>query len=258
MSLKDRPIGFFDSGVGGISVLKESIKLMPNEHFIYLGDSANAPYGVKSVEELKQLSKNASEFLVEKDIKAMVVACNTATSVAINYLRDEYKEIPVIGIEPALKPAVSLNRDGIIIIMATPITLSEKKFNNLMNKFNSKSEIEPMPCPGLVELIEEGVVEGPQIEEYLKEKFKKYGEKKISTVVLGCTHYPFVRKTIKDLLGEDVVVLDGGLGTSKQLMRKLGERNLLKTEGEGKVEIYNSLNDRIVNLSYELLYKLNS
>lgn len=255
MSLKDRPIGFFDSGVGGISVLKESIKLMPNEHFIYLGDSANAPYGIKNVEELKQLSKNAAEFLYEKNVKAIVVACNTATSVAINYLRDEYKDIPVIGIEPALKPAVSLNREGIIIIMATPITLSEKKFNNLMNKFNNKSKIEPMPCPGLVELIEDGIVEGPQIEEYLKEKFKKYGKKKISAVVLGCTHYPFVSKTIKDLLGEEVVVLDGGLGTSKQLMRKLEENNLLKTQGEGKVEIYNSLDDTIVKLSYELLYK---
>lgn len=255
MSLKDRPIGFFDSGVGGISVLKESIKLMPNEHFIYLGDSANAPYGIKSVEELRQLSKNAAEFLAEKDVKAIVVACNTATSVAINYLRDEYKDIPVIGIEPALKPAVSLNRNGIIVIMATPITLSEKKFNNLMNKFNSKSEIEPMPCPELVELIEAGIVEGPQVEEYLKAKFAKYEGKKISAVVLGCTHYPFVSDTIKKLLGEEVVVLDGGLGTSKQLMRKLEESNTLKTEGEGKVEIYNSLSDEIVKLSYELLYK---
>jgi len=125
----DRPIGFFDSGVGGISVLKESLKILPNEDFVYFGDSINAPYGIKSVNEVKELTFNAVDFLLSKGVKVVVIACNTATSAAIDDLREKYKDIPIIGIEPALKPAVEISRGKSIIIMATPMTLAEKKFS---------------------------------------------------------------------------------------------------------------------------------
>lgn len=128
MNVKNMPIGFFDSGVGGLSVLREAIKLLPNEDFIYFGDSKNAPYGTKSVDEVRELSFKASELLLKYSVKAIVVACNTATSAAIENLRNTYKNMPIIGIEPALKPAVELKREGKIVIMATPMTLSEKSF----------------------------------------------------------------------------------------------------------------------------------
>ena len=142
------PIGFFDSGVGGLSVLREAVKLMPNEHYVYFGDSKNAPYGVKKVEEIKDLTYKAVEFLIEKGAKAIVVACNTATSAAVASLRVTYPSIPIIGIEPAVKPAVELNRPGAIIIMATPVTLKEKKFKNLIAKYGDKAEVVSMPSPG--------------------------------------------------------------------------------------------------------------
>ena len=135
MNKKKMPIGFFDSGVGGISVLKEAVKLMPNEHYIYFGDSKNAPYGIKEVEEVKALTYKAVEFLIEKGAKAIVIACNTATSAAVRALRITYPNIPIIGIEPAVKPAVKLGRKGPVIIMATPMTLKEKKLKVLMDKY---------------------------------------------------------------------------------------------------------------------------
>ena len=147
------PIGFFDSGVGGLSVLREALKLMPNENYIYFGDSINAPYGVRNVDEVKDLTYKAVEFLLDKGAKAIVIACNTATSAAVASLRISYPNIPLVGIEPAVKPAVKLNTNKKVIIMATPMTIKEKKFNNLMNRFKEEAEIVPMPCAGLMEFV---------------------------------------------------------------------------------------------------------
>ncbi|MDS0525370.1 glutamate racemase [Clostridium sp. SHJSY1] len=251
------PIGFFDSGVGGLSVLKEAMKLMPNEHFIYFGDSKNAPYGVKKVEEVRELTYKAVEFLISKGAKAIVIACNTATSAAVSSLRISYPFLPIVGIEPALKPAVNLKRNGSVVIMATPVTLQEKKFINLMEKYKGESEILPMPCPGLVEFIEKGDIDSKELRSYLKDKFNVYKDIKIGSVVLGCTHYPFVKHVIKDILEEDVPIIDGGLGTSKELKRKLEELNILNDLSvEGNITIYNSLEeDRIIKISNKLLYK---
>jgi glutamate racemase len=253
--IKDRPIGFFDSGVGGISVLRQAIKVLPRENFIYYGDSRNAPYGVKSVEEVKRLSFEAAEFLVKNGAKAIVVACNTATSAAIEELRTHYRDFPVIGIEPALKPAVEIKRRGKVIIMATPMTLSEKKFSKLVENYGREVAIEPLPCPGLVELIEKGVVEGREMNDFLKLKLNKYLYEDIAAVVLGCTHYPFIRKELSSIIGEDVPILDGSEGTAKQLRRLLLSSNLMSERIEaGKVEIYNSAQkDELMKLSYHLL-----
>jgi len=248
------PIGFIDSGVGGVSVLKEAVKLLPNENYIYFGDSKNAPYGIKSVKEVQKLTFDACEFLINHNAKALVIACNTATSAAINELREKYKSIPVIGIEPALKPAVELNRKGKIIVMATPMTLAEKKFNELMLNYNEVAEIVPLPCPGLVELIEKGIIEGEELEKYITTRFSNLEGEDIAAVVLGCTHYPFVRKQLLKFLGEDTPILDGSIGTAKYLRKQLvGFGMLNSSEKSGTVDIFNSLDgSEIIDLSYKL------
>lgn len=251
-----RPIGVFDSGVGGISVLRELVALMPNENFIFYGDSQNAPYGTKTLEEVRALTLADAQFLIEKDVKALVVACNTATSAAIHILREKYqKEIPVIGIEPALKPAVSVKADPRVLVMATPMTLREKKFRNLMQKFQDKAEVVPLPCPGLVEFVERGELSGEGLEAYLQNLFAPYLTSKVDAVVLGCTHYPLVRKTIQKVLGSSVAVFDGGAGTARETFHKLKEYGLVTdSQNPGTVTIYNSAHDaKMVELSRYLL-----
>ncbi|WP_346915997.1 glutamate racemase [Clostridium sp.] len=248
-------IGFFDSGVGGISVLKESIKLLPKENYIYIGDSLNAPYGVKTPEEVRKLTFNMVDKLISMNVKAIVVACNTATSIAIDELRKIYKEIPIIGIEPALKPAVENYGNGIIVIMATPVTLSENKFSKLRERYNKASDIISMPCDGLVEIIEDGNIKGEVVEGYLRNRFKDVPKEKVSSVVLGCTHYPFIKEALVNVINDDVAIIDGSLGTVKQLKRKLEQKGLLNTNNEqGTVKIFNSKDDEnLIELSYKLL-----
>ncbi len=253
------PIGFFDSGVGGLSVLRAALEVMPNENYIYYGDSINAPYGVKTADEIRALSYDVVNFLLEKGVKGIVVACNTATSVIVAELRKKYEGFPIVGIEPALKPAVQSPKEGKIVVMATNRTLSEGKFNKLVNRLAKEREedIIPLPCPGLVEFIEKGELEGENIENFLREKFEVYKDEKIATIVLGCTHYPFVRETIAKIVGKDIDIIDGSLGTSKEMRRRLDEIGLLnKSDKPGKIEIYNSLDDpKIIDLSYSLLEK---
>lgn len=255
MDNKNRPIGFFDSGVGGLSVMREALKIMPNEDYIYFGDSKNAPYGIKSVEEVRELTFRAVEFLLNKGVKGIAVACNTATSAAVADLRKMYPDLPLVGIEPALKPAVESVNEGSILIMATPMTLKEAKFNRLMKKYEDRADIVPVPCPGLMEFIEEGKLQGEEVEKYLLDKVNTYKKGKISSIVLGCTHYPFIEPLLSKIVGEDTVIIDGGLGTAKELKRRLSEKELLTNSTEvGKVEIINSLGkEEIIDLSYRLL-----
>ena len=242
MDKKNRPIGFFDSGVGGLSVLKEAIKLMPKEHYIYFGDSKNAPYGVREVEDVRDFTYKAVEFLIEKGAKAIVIACNTATSAAVAALRISYQGMPIVGIEPAVKPAVNLKRQGPIIIMATPVTLKEKKFNNLMERYRDEADIFPMPCPGLMDFIESGKVKGKEVEGISRNKYKAFSREKIGAIVLGCTHYPFIKPVIEEILGQNIPIIDGGIGTSIELMRRLKSKGLINDSLiQGNVEIYNSL-----------------
>ena len=255
MDNKNRPIGFFDSGVGGLSVLKEAIKIMPNEDYIYFGDSKNAPYGIKSVEEVRELTFKAVEFLLSKGVKGIAIACNTATSAAVADLRKVYPDLPLVGIEPALKPAVGLNNEGDILIMATPMTLKEEKFKRLMERYKDRASIIPVPCPGLMEFIEVGKFEGEEVEGYLLDKINTYRKDKIAAIVLGCTHYPFIKETLENIIGKDIEIIDGGLGTAKELRRRLNEKNLLtESDNKGKIEIINSSNkDEMIDLSYRLL-----
>ncbi len=229
------PVGVFDSGLGGISVLAQLMEIMPGEDYIYLGDCLNAPYGTRDVEDIQRLTFEAVNFLLKKGIKVLVVACNTATSAAIVQLREKL-DIPVVGMEPALKPAVEKGRDGSIVVMATPTTLREEKFRRLMEKYRTKADIIPLPCPGLVELIEDGKLEGEEITGLLKKLVSCLEIKKVSTVVLGCTHYPLIQDTIQKVYG-DAEVIDGNEGTARQVRRIMEEENLLAASGREKGEV---------------------
>jgi len=252
---KNRPIGFFDSGVGGISVLKEAVKFMRSESYIYYGDSINAPYGTKDIDTIKELTFKGIEFLYNKGVKAIVVACNTATSAAIKDLREKYKDIPVIGIEPAVKPAVKFNKGGQILIMATPATLSQSKYFNLIKEYKVEDKIVSLPCEGLAEIIEDGNISGDVVKNYLKSKLKGIDTASVETVVLGCTHYPFIKKEINNIFGPETPVIDGSCGTVKRLSSKLSEYNLFtESKDRGTVEIFNSKSEAMVQLCYKLLY----
>jgi glutamate racemase len=255
MKVNNNPIGVFDSGVGGISVLKQAIKVLPHEDFIYYGDSKNAPYGTRTVEEVRKLSYEASEYLRKFNVKALVVACNTATSAAIEYLRDIYKDIPVLGIEPALKPAVERSEFGKILVMATPMTLAEHKFKELMSHYGKERDIESLPCKGLVEFVEAGELKGDRVEQYLRQKIDKYNLSEVAAIVLGCTHYPFIKDTLRKIVGDEIFIVDGSLGTSNYLKKQLEDKNILNDNNtKGIVKIYNSQDDeRLIDFSYWLL-----
>lgn len=229
MEQMQQPIGVFDSGLGGISVLRELVAFLPNENYLYLGDSKHAPYGTKSLQEVQKLTCNNIEYLIGKGAKAIVVACNTATSAAIQILREHHKDMPIIGIEPALKPAVLQKEHPNVLVMATPMTLREEKFHALMKRYENQAEIISLPCPGLVEFVERGELEGEALEAYFKELFAPFADKKIDSAVLGCTHYPLVKNVIQKMLGESVTLFDGGEGTAHETYRRLKEKNLLNT-----------------------------
>lgn len=242
MEQMERPIGVFDSGMGGISVLRELVAYMEGEDFIYFGDSKNAPYGTKSVKEVQELTLCHSAYLMERGVKALVIACNTATSAAIQILREQYPEQIIIGIEPALKPAVLAKKNPNVLVMATPMTLREQKFQKLMERYQKEAQIFSLPCPDLVRYVENGILEGEELEAYLKPLLTPYTNGKIDSVVLGCTHFPLVKTTIQKLLGEQVAVFDGGAGTAHETYRRLQERGLLNPRKTGgKVLIENSM-----------------
>lgn len=255
--IKDLPIAVIDSGVGGISVLRELIKIMPCENYLYLGDSKNAPYGKRTREDVLDITRRNLDYLKKLGIKALVIACNTATAAAANALREENPDLVIVGIEPAIKPAATSLPSPRIIVMATPLTLSQDKYLSLAHRFSDTSEIIPLPCPGLVELIEGGKLDSPEIDEYLNSLLSPYKDENIDAVVLGCTHYPHVRAAIARQLSQKTLILDGGEGTARQTRRRLGELSLLRDSSErGLVEIKNSTGDpRLIELSQYLLYR---
>lgn len=242
---KKAPIAVFDSGVGGISVLRELKYLMPQENFYYYGDSANAPYGTKDLEEVRKLTMGHVDEFIKQGAKAVVVACNTATSAAVRLLRQKYENVPIIGIEPALKPAVLSGKNPNVVVMATPMTIREEKFHNLMDRYTHMAHIIPLPCPGLMEYIEHGDIQGEELLEFLGKLFEPFDKQKLDAVVLGCTHYPFVSRELKKVLGGNVALFDGGEGVARETKRRLAEKGLLETgEAPGEIVFENSENTR--------------
>ena len=240
MVAADAPIGVFDSGVGGISVLRELVKILPQEHFIYFGDSANAPYGNRTTQDIRRLTLSAAQELVERGCKALVIACNTATAAAINDLRSAYPDLIIVGIEPALKVAADRFPGGHIGVMATPVTLREEKFAQQLSRFPDAA-VSVIPVSGLVELIEAGKTDAAETETLLRPILEPFIGK-LDALVLGCTHYPFAKTAIQNILGEKTVLLDGGEGTARETKRRLESAGLL-AEGDGQVQLENSLGD---------------
>ena len=254
MSAKGDYIGVFDSGVGGISVLRELMALMPRERYLYFGDSANAPYGQRSSDEILRLTMHAAELLMARGVKALVLACNTATAVAVEALRSRYPEKIIIGIEPALKLAADHFPGKKIGVLATPVTLREEKFCHQMERF-SDVQVATVPITGLVELVEEGKADSPEAEALLRQQLAPY-RGKLDAVVLGCTHYPFAAKAISRVLGESVTLLDGGKGTAWETKRRLEVLGLL-WDGPGELQMENSsLDPEILQRCMELLTNL--
>ena len=251
MHKKAEYIAVFDSGVGGISVLKELMELMPGENYLYFGDSANAPYGDRPTSQVRQLTMDAAAMLMERGIKALVVACNTATAAAIKDLRAAYPDTIIIGIEPALKLAYDRYGDGRVGVMATQVTLREEKFSHQLERFPDM-QVSLIPAPGLVELIESGKAESEETENLLRLLLSPYVGK-LDALVLGCTHYPFVKAAVARILGEETELLDGSLGTARHTMRRLEEADLLQNS-EGSLQIENSANDpALIALAVKLL-----
>lgn len=251
MHSRDEFIAVFDSGVGGISVLRELVKLMPQEKYLYYGDSANAPYGDRTTAQVRQLTMDAAKQLMERGVKTLVVACNTATAAAIKELRQAYPDTIVIGIEPALKLAYDRYPAGRVGVMATQVTLREEKFAQQLERFPDM-QVSLIPAPGLVERIEAGEADAPETERLLRQLLEPYVGK-LDALVLGCTHYPFVKDTVARILGEKTELLDGSYGTARHTCNRLQEMDLLRT-GEGSVQIENSAGDpKLITLAASLL-----
>ena len=240
MADRNSPIGVFDSGVGGIGTLAALRRELPQERFLFYGDTANAPYGTKTRDAVMGCVSHIMDHLLAQDVKAVVIACNTATAVAAAELRARY-DLPIIGIEPALKPAHEIRREGSILVLATPMTLKLEKFRALYARYGEGAI--PLPCPGLMELVEREANE--EARRYLLELFKPYDLSKVDAVVLGCTHYVFLRPILKEILPAVVSILDGNEGTARQLRRVLAAKELL-SDGQGSVQLETSGNPGLV------------
>ena len=220
-------IAFFDSGMGGLSVLHEARQALPQEQFIFYADEDHVPYGTKTREAVQGFVAEAFDFLMGKDVKAVVVACNTATSVAAEAMRERY-DIPIIGMEPAAKKALDLDGGHRVLVTATPITVNGQKMRDLLEHYDKGRLIDLQALPKLVEFAERQEFRSPAVTDYLAETFAKYDFQNYSAIVLGCTHFNYFKDTMRELLPSNVNFVDGNEGTVKELINKLEERGLLE------------------------------
>ena len=241
MESNQRPIVVFDSGVGGISVLRALVRELPHERFVYFGDSANAPYGTRTTEEIRCLTlDNLRRLDEEYHFKAAVIACNTATSAAITELRSVYADRPIVGIEPALKLAADRHPGGTILVLATETTLREEKFAALTRRVQAGCTVVSLPCPELVEYVERGETDSPALEAYLRCRLAPWLDGQAAALVLGCTHFPFASETLRRVVSPRTELLDGSEGTARQTRRLLDAAGLLRTRARGSVTFLSS------------------
>ncbi len=229
--LSNRPIGVFDSGVGGISVLKHVRTALPAEDLLYCADSRFAPYGNKSPELIRERSIFLADFLIAQGAKALVIACNTATAAAVAALRERY-DMPIIGMEPAVKPAAAATKTGVIGVLATSGTLKSAQFAALLESYGQNVKVVTEACHGLVERIEQGEVATAATKTLLSRYLQPLQAAHADTIVLGCTHYPFVRHLIEELVGQEVVLVDTGAAVAKHLKHRLQAAGLLADAGQ--------------------------
>ena len=246
-------IGFFDSGVGGVSVLHEAVRLLPRERFLFYGDNLNAPYGTRSLADIRRLSAAGIRRLLDRDVKAIVIACNTATSAYAEIVRAEHPELPIVGMEPALKPAHFARHGGKVIVLATAATLRLEKFRRLMARYGD--DVISVVGEGLVELVESGLADSPQAEAQLARLLGPYRDRQIDAIVLGCTHYPFLRDPIQRLFPQ-AQLFDGREGTALRLKSLLEQRGLLTGGEAGSVEFQSSGSQEMIALMRRLMASL--
>jgi glutamate racemase len=220
-----RPLGFFDSGVGGLSVVAEVQRLLPYEPLLYYADTRHCPYGERPPEEIRRLAVEASRFLISRGAKLIVVACNTASSAALATLRETFP-IPFVGMVPALKPASLASQTRQVLVLATAATVQGEVFAELVAQFAAGVQVHTQSCPGLVELVERGETRSEQVEPLLRRYLRPVAELGIDAVVLGCTHFVFLRQTIQRIVGEGVRVIDTGAAVARQVQRVLREKGL--------------------------------
>ena len=255
--MNNNSIGFFDSGIGGITIWESVNRLLPNENTIYLADSNNSPYGTKSYDELINISKENVDFLINKKCKLIVVACNTATTNSINFLRESY-DLPFIGIEPAIKPAALNTKTGKIGVLATKGTLGSSLFEKTSNIHGNKVEIIEQHGIGLVELIEKGIYSGSKIDSLLKEYLNPMIENDIDKLVLGCTHYPLIKDSIKKIINESIEVIECSEAVALQTERILIKSNLINSGAEKSGKLFYTNGDKnvlnsLLNNKFEIL-----
>jgi glutamate racemase len=231
-------IAFFDSGIGGLTVLKKALEFLPDEGYIYFADTENVPYGIKPKTDVKKFVFNAVDFLIEKNIKALVVACNTATAVVINDLRKKY-DFPIIGMEPAIKPALINNSGKKILVLATTLTLKESKLEDLISTLDQNQRIEKLAMDKLVSFAEKFDFDSDEIRLYLKDIFSNYNLDEYESLVLGCTHFIFYKNLLEEFLPDSIKIIDGNEGTVRHLMSIL-EKNNLRESNSGGIEFYSS------------------
>jgi glutamate racemase len=230
------PVGVFDSGVGGLSVAREIRRALPGEPLLYVADTAYVPYGDRGEDEVRARTLAIGEWMQAQGAKVMVVACNTASGASLELLRERLT-IPVIGLEPALKPAVRETRNGRVGVMATSGTLRSARFQRLVDNYADGVHVVRDPCPGLADLVEEGMLSGPELARQMETYVAPLREAGVDTVVLGCTHYVFVRDAVRDALGPDVLLLDSGEAIARRTRQILTEAGALADGGPGSIRI---------------------
>lgn len=230
-------VGIFDSGVGGLTVLNDAIKRMPTEDFIYFADTYNVPYGIKPKEEVKKYIFEVVSFLNSRDIEALLIACNTATSIGVEELRKEYR-FPIIGMEPAVKLGLNFNKEKKVLVLATPLTLKLEKYIRLVENLDANNMVDSLALPGLVEFAEDYIFDKSIIMKYLQKKFALYNFEEYGALVLGCTHFIYYKDFIKEIVPEHITIVDGNIGTVNHLMALLNFKPF--PSHTGKVEFYQS------------------
>lgn len=237
-SVRQAPIGVFDSGVGGLSVLREIHRLLPSENLLYLADSAYCPYGGRPVEQIQARAATITRWLLARGAKLVVVACNTATVTAIQYLRGRF-DVPFVGLEPAIKPAAALTRSGVVGVMATEVTARGERLRSLVQRYASGVQVLTQPCPGLADRVEAGDLDGPETRALLRDFTAPLLARGADTIVLGCTHYPFLRPAIQEIVGPAVLLLETGEPVARQAARVLAERTLANpSPGQGTIRFF--------------------
>ncbi|WP_433898495.1 glutamate racemase [Pseudomonas sp. PSE1(2024)] len=251
--MREAPIAVFDSGVGGLSVLAEIQRLLPNESLLYLGDCGHIPYGEKTPEFIRQRCSVMAGFFREQGAKALVIACNTATVAGVADLRRDFPEWPIVGMEPAVKPAAAATRSGVVGVLATTGTLQSAKFAALLDRFATDVRVITQPCPGLVERIESGDLHSAELRALLKHYVDPLLANGCDTIILGCTHYPFLKPMLKSMIPESISLIDTGAAVARQLQRLLAERDLLAEGPNRPVRFWTSADPASLRKTLALL-----